>query len=154
MLRFYFLVTFFNQYFCWEDQHQHVASATPFRQRQSYWVTLSSMIHLLTRCRGTAEIRTKITSDLLNTIAEHFPFNGLLNNHPHDRLTQFILDPTSINLPMTIRIPPDHPALLAILQACRKLCYSVHRDRNLKLHNKTHQWHTPFTWGQPSSSNM
>ena len=49
-----------------------------------------TMIHLLTMCRGTAEIRTKVTSELLNILAKHFPSNDLLNNHPHDRLTQFI----------------------------------------------------------------
>ena len=111
--------------------------------RLSYAVTGESpppeetMEHLITRCRGTAEIRAKVTCELFNTLAKHFPSHDLLNNHPHDRLTQFILDPTSINLPMTIRIPPDHPALLAILRVCRKLCYSVHRDRNSKLQNKT-----------------
>ena len=94
-----------------------------------------TMVHLLTRCRGTAENRLKITSELLNTLAKHFPSNDLLKNQQHSCLTQFILDPTSTNLPMTIRIHPDHPALLSILQVCRKLCYSVHRDRNTQLRN-------------------
>ena len=94
-----------------------------------------TLVHLLTRCRGTSDIRVKVTSELFNTLAKYFPTNDLLKYHHHDRLTQFILDPTSINLPITIRIPPDHPAMLPILQVCRKLCYSIHRDRNSKLQN-------------------
>ena len=88
-----------------------------------------TMCHLLTRCRGTVEIRTNIITELLNTISHRIPYNGLLQQTNHDHLTQFILDPTSLNLPMNIRVPPDDWALPDILRICRKLCYSVHKER-------------------------
>ena len=100
-----------------------------------------TMVHLLTRCRGTANTRAAILSELLNTISRDFPHNSLLLQQNHDQLTQFILDPTSINLPMTIRIPPNHTALVGILQVCRKLCYSVHKDRTKQLKHITSKKH-------------
>ena len=91
------------------------------------------MVHLLTRCRGTADTRTRITPDLLNLIAHYLPGNDILVHPNQTHLTQLILDPTSLNLPMTIRISPDHPALPEILAVCRNLCYAVHKDRTRKL---------------------
>ena len=92
-----------------------------------------TMVHLLTRCRSTVDTRTRILPDLLNTVSQDLPDNDLLSHHNHDNLTQFILDPTSLNLPLNIRVSPDHPALVRVLQVCRRLCYSLHKDRTRKL---------------------
>ena len=92
-----------------------------------------TMVHLITRCRSTEDTRTRVLPDLLNIVSQDFPGNDLLSHHNHDHLTQFILDPTSLNLPLNIRVSPDHPALPRVLQVCRRLCYSLHKDRTRKL---------------------
>ena len=87
------------------------------------------MIHLLTVCRATADTRSRIIPDLLNCIVRHFPNNNLLSNLSHNHLSQFILDPTSLNLPLNIRIQPCHPDLCHVMTTCRNLCFALHRDR-------------------------
>ena len=92
-----------------------------------------NMVHLLTRCRCTASTRTRIIPDLMNLLSQHFPSNDILVHPNHTHLTQLILDPTSLNLPMNIRISPDHPALPAVLTMCRNLCFFIDKDRNQQL---------------------
>ena len=91
------------------------------------------MVHLLTRCRGTLETRSRVIPELLNTIQQHFPTNSILVEQNHSHLTQLILDPTSLNLPMNMRIPPNHPALPLVLAVCRNFCLLIHKDRTTKL---------------------
>lgn len=91
------------------------------------------MVHLLTRCKGTADTRTGILPDLLNTISLFYPENDILVHPNHTHMTQLILDPTSLNLPMSIRISPDHPALHKVLSVCRNLCFAIHKERTRKL---------------------
>ena len=91
------------------------------------------MVHLLTRCRATTETRTRILPELLNTISMHCPNNDILVHPNNTHLTQLILDPTSLNLPMTIRISPGHPALPQVLTVCRNLCFAIHKDRTRQL---------------------
>ena len=92
-----------------------------------------NMVHLLTRCRATTDTRTRFTPDLLNTISRNFPNNSILETSNHTHLTQLILDPTSLNLPVTMRISPDHKDLPKVLFVCRNLCYAIHRDRSRQL---------------------
>ena len=94
---------------------------------------VEDMSHLLTRCSATADTRTRFTPNLLNAIALSFPKNTILNLPNQTQLTQLILDPTSLNLPLTIRISPEHPALTTILAMCRALCHAVHQDRTRQL---------------------
>lgn len=96
---------------------------------------VEDMVHLLTRCRGTADTRTRLTPVLLNVISKHFPTNSILEQPNHVHLTQLILDPTSLNLPMTIRLAPNHPGLSQVLSACRILCSAIHKDRTKQLKN-------------------
>ena len=94
---------------------------------------VEDMVHLITRCKATHETRTRLLSDLLNEISLQFPNNKILEQPNHLPLTQLILDPTSLNLPMSIRISPDHPALTIVLKVCRSLCFTVHKDRTRHL---------------------
>ena len=93
------------------------------------------LVHVLTMCRATADTRSRVLPDLLNTIASHFPNNTILEYPNHTHLTQLILDPTSLNLPMSIRIHPAHHALSPVLTACRNVCYAIHNDRTRQLKN-------------------
>ena len=88
-----------------------------------------NMVHLLAMCRGTSDIRSPFISNLLNTVSLYFPENELLVHTNHTHLTQFILDPTSLNLPTTIRVAPGHPAMAHILDISRSLCYATHKAR-------------------------
>ena len=87
------------------------------------------MTHLLVMCRATAETRTRLLPELLNIIAAQSPNNDILNNPNHTNLAQLILDPTSLNLPPSVRIGPDHPGLPQLLPMCRTVCYAVYKDR-------------------------
>ena len=98
-------------------------------------VPAEDMVHLLTRCRGTADTRNLAVPELLNTLASHFPNNSILSSPNQTHLTQLILDPTSLNLPVTIRIDPAHPALTLVLTMCRNMCYAIHKDRIRKINS-------------------
>ena len=87
-----------------------------------------NMVHVLTRCRATADVRTRITPELHNIVHKHIPAKHILQNQNHTLLTQLILDPISLNLPMSIRVSPNHPALMKVITVCRKLCYSINRE--------------------------
>ena len=94
---------------------------------------IEDMVHLLTHCRATTDTRGRFTPELLNKISKFFPNNPILDLPNQTHLTQLILDPTSLNLPPTIRISPGHPALPLILTTCRSLCFAVHKDRTKQL---------------------
>ena len=65
------------------------------------------MEHLLTRCRATADTREEKMPELLNTVAKFHKQNRLLSTPSHPLLTQFILDCSSLNLPVDTRVPSD-----------------------------------------------
>ena len=65
--------------------------------------------------RATSDTRARVIPDMLNVLSQYFPSSPILNNSPHTILTQFILDPTSLNLPESAHVTPNHPALPAIL---------------------------------------
>ena len=94
-----------------------------------------TMVHLLSRCRATSETRAQYMPLVLNIISSDFPTNQILTEPNHTLLTQLILDPTSLNLPLSIRISPNHPALTQILVACRTYCFAIHKDRTRQLKN-------------------
>ena len=94
---------------------------------------VEDMVHLLSMCRSTAETRSRIIPELLNILVKHDPSNNLLIRIDHSHLTQFILDPTSLNLPMNIRIPTNHPTISQVMRTCSQVCFSIHKDRVAKL---------------------
>ena len=91
------------------------------------------MVHMLTRCRATADTRNRILPELLNTVASFYEGNTILSSPSHDLLTQFILDCSSLNLPPTIRVHPEHPSFNKITMQCSSLIYAIHRDRTRQL---------------------
>ena len=93
------------------------------------------IVHILTLCKGTWNERSHHIPNLLNVVSSHFPDNEILSHTSHRHLTQFILDPTSLNLPMTIRIPPSHPALENLLDISRNMCFAIHKARTRQIKN-------------------
>ena len=87
------------------------------------------MIHILTRCRGTADTRQRMVPELFNTVSKYFPLNNLLIQQDHAILTQFILDSSSPNLHNLTRIDRNHPDVHLVVRTCRDFCYAIHTDR-------------------------
>ena len=75
-----------------------------------YPAPVEDIVHLVTRCKATSETRSQYVPNLLNTIAKYCPSNPILIQQNHVQLTQLILDPTSLNLPLAMRICHEHPA--------------------------------------------
>ena len=82
------------------------------------------MVHLLTRCRATADTRDRVLPELLNTVVKSFPNSKLLHGISHDHLTQFILDCSSLNLPVDIHVPHTHPHFMNITRQCSTLTFA------------------------------
>ena len=88
-----------------------------------------NILHILTMCKATSETRQRIVPELLNCLSKYFPSNSLLRSINHAQLCQFILDPTSLNLPMDCRIQPNHADLSHVMFICRNLCFALHKTR-------------------------
>ena len=91
------------------------------------------MVHLLTACSATLDTRSSLIPSLLNTIVQYCPSNGILDNPDKTTLTQFILDPSSLNLSTVNRINFDHPGFAPVLAPCRNYCFVVHKERTRQL---------------------
>ena len=91
--------------------------------------------HIISECSATSDTRQRLYPELLNLIASIQPGSHLLyNNTPPNILTQFILDPTSLNLSNGFRISPLHPRVNELFSFSRDWCYAItnHRNRLLK----------------------
>ena len=95
---------------------------------------VESTQHILTECRATSEVRDRLLPELLNVVAQIEPKNGLLDPFlPKSTLTQFILDPTSLNLDNQFRFSPQHPQLHKLYSISRDWCFAVTSSRTYQL---------------------
>ena len=94
---------------------------------------VEDLVHLLTSCRGTSDTRDSVMPDFLNTVATHYPTNGLLSHASHPMTTQFLLDCSSLNLPTDIRVPPNHPGFISITRHCSIVVHHIHKSRKRQL---------------------
>ena len=87
--------------------------------------------HILTECKGTSDVRERLYPELVNLVFDILPTSGILINDQtsNSMLTQFILDPTSMNLPNTHRISFQHPRLSELYRLSRDWCYAVYSYR-------------------------
>ena len=90
--------------------------------------------HILTECKGTAEVRERLFPELLNILLSVEPNHTFLSLPPklHSldiTLTQFILDCASFNLPETIRISHSNSRHTDIFRFSRDFCYAIHKKR-------------------------
>ena len=91
------------------------------------------LAHVLNRCRATSDTRNKYIPDLFNTVACYLPNNSLLSSTTHVLITQFILEYSSLNLPVDMRIPPTHPGFASIKRQCSLMIHGIHKDRITQL---------------------
>ena len=90
--------------------------------------------HILTQCRALAEIHERLHADLVNIIADIDDQNKILEHTTSDEiLTQFILDPTSMNLANGYRMSIMHPRLQEVLRISRDWCFSSNSRRSALL---------------------
>ena len=87
------------------------------------------IIHILTSCRGTADMRSRIFRELLNVVYKFFPTFTILDTRDEHTLTQFILDCCSPNLPILTRLDPIQPDISHVFKSCRDMKYSIHSER-------------------------
>ena len=92
--------------------------------------------HILTECCSTAEIRDRLYPQLVNIVSDIQPSCGLLKQSSNHLLTQFIIDPSSMNLPNTHRISSQHPRLHELFRISRDWCFSINTCRTKLLKEK------------------
>ena len=96
--------------------------------------SIESIKHILTECPATSEKRERLLPELLNILAAVNPENGLLESTTSkSTLTQFLLDPTSMNLSSRFRISVQHPQLKDLFTLSRDWCYAVTSCRKKQL---------------------
>ena len=89
--------------------------------------------HLLTRCRATSNVRSRILPEILNTLSKYHPNNELLSKPTHSKLTQFLLDSSSLNLQANMRLAPNQKGFTDITKLCSSLIFAVHNERKRQL---------------------
>ena len=89
-----------------------------------------SYCHIITRCPVLNEPRIKLMKEIIDFCDKNaisFIHQIFLDN---EKITQFVLDPTSLNLPL--RMNPNDRNLPQLFSICRNLCNSLHNMRMRK----------------------
>ena len=109
---------------------------------------VEDICHILMICRATANTRSRILPEVLNTVAKSFPTNKVLSTNSKELLTQFMLDQTSLNLPNNFRIQTSISNLHDILSMCCNFIYAIHKDHTRKLSQLGHMkpWQLQQFW--------
>ena len=90
--------------------------------------------HILIQCRALADIHEWLNADLVIIIADNDDQNKILEHTTSDEtITQFVLDPTSMNLANGNRISILHPRLPEVLKISRDWCFSANSRRTTLL---------------------
>ena len=93
-----------------------------------------NIVHIMTQCRGTSDIRERLHADLMNTVAQIDDKNMVLEHGTTDEtLTQFVLDPSSMNLPSGYRLSTIHPRLQEVLRISCDWCFALNSIRTTLL---------------------
>ena len=91
---------------------------------------VESVSHVLTQCRATSDIHSRMLPELLNTVASVDSSCSILElQNQTQYLTQFLLDCTSLNLPAKCRIPAHNPTVHQIFAVSRNWCYATTKER-------------------------
>ena len=99
---------------------------------------IEDIMHILIARRATKDTRSRVTPDLLNTVADHFPTNKILVLPSPRTTTQFIIDCSSLNLDNGTRISQAHPAFTQITKQCSSYIFAIHSERLRQLRRLGH----------------
>ena len=86
------------------------------------------ILHILTQCTAYKDIRNRIVNQMKSLLEEDnllTSFAKIFETENH--LCQFILDPTSLNLP--IRVSQSDPISEQLFKLSRDFCFAVHKSR-------------------------
>ena len=86
--------------------------------------------HILVVCPATSHIRSRyldILKDILPTANISVNIEKIFSDH--ETLTQFLLDPNSLNLSNDTRVHINDPISTDIFSLARDLCHSIHLER-------------------------
>ena len=113
---------------------------------------VENTVHILTKCKATADIHRRMLPELLNTVLQVEPNCAILLDSRTKWLTQFILDCTSLNLPAAHRIAAHNPHVGKVFTVARNWCYGATKARARLLQqlkkNQSHRKHSMQTQGQ------
>ena len=92
--------------------------------------------HIIIQCRATADVRDRLHADLVNLVADIDPCSAILQPAvPADIFAQFIIDPTSMNLPNGYRMSLSHPKLPDLYRMSRDWCFALNSMRTKLMKN-------------------
>ena len=95
--------------------------------------------HLLVSCRDQVlkDLRNRLIPELLNAVSLTYPNCAILCNDPTPSvLAQFVLDCTSLNLPVGYRVPANLPRINEIFRISRDWCHGTARETLRRYHSK------------------
>ena len=111
--------------------HCHTCSQPNQVERPS-----ENLVHIITECVAYEDIRNRILpelSELFHQAKSNISFENISNDK--NKLCQFILDPSSLNL--SPHISKNEPLLEQLFNLSRGFCYAVHNRRMEILEKKT-----------------
>ena len=82
--------------------------------------------HLISICGTFEDLRSRIKTSITSICTEN-KIEIDVKKLTHEQFTQFILDPSSMNLSKRVNI--NHPALPLLFQQSRDFCYAIDRIR-------------------------
>ena len=91
---------------------------------------IESIEHLMSTCSALDDIRSNIVNSMQKLCQE----SGIkieIRKMSNKDLTQFLLDPSSLNLKKRVNI--NHPVLPSLFQLSRDFCYKIDRCRQNKV---------------------
>ena len=91
--------------------------------------------HILTQCRATTDVRDRLYPELVNIVQDVEPTCKIINFATNEILAQFIIDPSSMNLPNNYRISIQHPRLHEVFSICRDWSFAIFSERKRMLKN-------------------
>ena len=91
-----------------------------------------TVCHILAICPAYEAKRTKMLQDMANLcLNSTFDIDDILSEDNPEVLTQFLLDPTSINL--SKRVSTSDPIVQELYRISRDLCNHIHSERMKQL---------------------
>ena len=119
-----------GDYLTYQTQFQRTNKGSPLcKICESENETIS---HILAICPHYETTRKRILSEILavtRLAKTHLEINSITQNP--EILTQFILDPTSVDLES--RVHRDDPVVQSLFKLSRDMCHSIHNARMKKL---------------------
>ena len=115
-----------GDYLTYETKFNHTSQGSPLCK--ICHTENETICHILAICPAFNIVRSRVLREmevLSNSSRGELNFNHVLENP--ERLTQFILDPTSFNLPYRLHL--SDPVATPIFQLSRYICYSIKKSR-------------------------